>query len=316
MSLGFDALAAQALAELPALAFTGVTGTASITESADTLSATGSLTVSGTNAQTEGADTVSGTGNVPVSATYSATEGADTLSASGTAGVASADGTFSATEGADTLSASGNVVVSSSYTVTEGADTVAGSGNIPVSGTNAQTEGADTVSAAGNVPVTSSFAATESADTLAATGSVPTAAVDGTASLTEGTDTLDASGGPQSSAGGDYDDKPKKRKFIVRKGNSLLVFNSEAEAANVIAAEAQDALPVEVKAKAKTARKKAAKDVSVDPVATYDVNAMLAALQARADAEHMLNQQRYEAFIAAYEQFIDDEEVELLLLAM
>lgn len=174
----------------PAAAGGTVTGTASITEAADTVASAGAVAVTGASAVTEGADTASGSGAVAVSGSSAITEGADTAASAGSVAVV---GSSSITEGADAVAASGAVAVAGSANITESADTVAASGTVasgPV-GAALITEANDTASAAGTVAVAGAAAISEAADTAASAGAV---AVVGTAAITEGDDALDASG--------------------------------------------------------------------------------------------------------------------------
>jgi len=189
----------------------GATGTAAITEGADTVSATGGIAIAGAAAITEGADTVAATGGLSVSGSASITEAADTVAATGATGNV---GSASITEGADTAAATGSLSVSGSASITESADTVSASGSLSVAGSAAITESADTVSATGSAASANSGSAaiTEGSDTASATGSLSVSgsasiaesgdivvatgalSVSGSASITEGADTVAASG--------------------------------------------------------------------------------------------------------------------------
>lgn len=113
-----------------AAAASGITGTGSPTEGADTSAGSGAIFsyITGTGAITEVADTSAGVGAVfsYITGTGAITEAADTSS------------------GAGTVTATGEV--SGSGSITEGADTCAGTGAIfsYITGTGAITEGADT----------------------------------------------------------------------------------------------------------------------------------------------------------------------------
>lgn len=165
-------------------AASGVTGTASVTEGADTLSGAGAVALAGAASPTESADTLSAASALAIAGAATPTEGADTLSA---ASVLAISGAASPTEGADTLSAASALALSGTASPTEGADTLSAAGAVSLTGAAGVTEGADTLSGASALALTGTAAPTESPDTLAATGSAPGT---GTATITEAADTL------------------------------------------------------------------------------------------------------------------------------
>ena len=121
-------------------------GTASITEAADTVSATGRLTTNGTLSKTEAADTVSATGR------------------------RTTNGVLAKTEAADTLAATAQRTTHAVASITEAADTATFTGKRTTHGTASITEAADTLVAGIYPNRTGSFAATEQRDTLVAEG--------------------------------------------------------------------------------------------------------------------------------------------------
>lgn len=179
-----------ALATFKAAGSGGASGSAAITEGADSVSGTGSVGVSGSAAISEGSDSVAASGTVSVSGSAAITEGTDTVAASGTAGAA---GLAAIQEGSDTVAASGSVGVSGSASISEGADTVSASGQVGVSGSVGITEGADTVTASGTAVngAVGAAAILEGFDTAAGTGAV---GVSGIAAITEDGDIVVASG--------------------------------------------------------------------------------------------------------------------------
>ena len=143
--LGFDALSKQAIAALS----NTISATLNVTESADTLSATGTVNVAGTANITEAADTSSAAGTVNVTGSASITEAADTASAAGTVAVS---GSASITEAADTSSAAATVAITGTASITEAADTLTATGTVvstEIFGTASVTEQADTLVATG-----------------------------------------------------------------------------------------------------------------------------------------------------------------------
>lgn len=134
-------------------AASGVTGSAAVTEAADTASASGAVQVSGSAAATEAADTSSASATVDVSGSAAVTEAADTSAATGAVDIS---GSAAVTEAADTSAASGTVsggAATGTADVTEADDSVAASGTVDVSGSAAVTEADDTTSASGVVGI-------------------------------------------------------------------------------------------------------------------------------------------------------------------
>lgn len=123
-----------------------VTGNASITEAADTISAAGAVAVAGASAITEAADTISAAGAVAIAGSLSKTEAGDTISAAGAVAIA---GSSAITEGADTLVAAASEAVHGSADITEGDDTIVATAAHTSTGSAAITEDPDTVDAQG-----------------------------------------------------------------------------------------------------------------------------------------------------------------------
>lgn len=82
-------------------------------------------TITGSAALTQGADTASAAGTVAIAGDASTTQGADALAAAGTVALA---GAADVTQGADTLSAAGTVAIAGDASITQGADTLAAAG--------------------------------------------------------------------------------------------------------------------------------------------------------------------------------------------
>jgi hypothetical protein len=129
-----------------------ITGTLSVTENPDTISAAGTvpIAISGTLAVTEAPDIITATGNVSVVGHLAVTQAAQTVAATGWS---AAVGTLVATQAAQTINAHGGPVVAGHLSVSETLDTIAAAGGSRVGGTLAVTETPDTLSAAGTVGV-------------------------------------------------------------------------------------------------------------------------------------------------------------------
>jgi hypothetical protein len=169
----------------------GISGSASITEGADTAAALATLAIAGAGAPTEGPDTIAATGGLALSGAAAITEGADTAAGTGALAISS---TGAATEGADTATAVGAVALSGAASITEGADTAVATGALPITGGATIPEGADTASATGALAIVGTATATEDGDTLAASGSLAAAPGTGSVSAVEGADTVSAAG--------------------------------------------------------------------------------------------------------------------------
>ena len=104
------------------------------------------------------------------------------------------------------------------------------------------------------------------------------------------------------SVGGGYDDK-KKKKYVVRVGDKLMVFSREADALN--------ALPK------KNIPQKKGNVVPEEQVALPEIKAIAQSFKALPDYGAMLRARQYEQLINFYEtlQQQDEEDVELLLMA-
>ena len=142
---------ADAFSAFPLLhTLAGVSGSASITEQADTLNAIGTTTIVGTSSTTNNNDTVSASGTTTVTGTSSTTNNDDTVSASGSVGSA-VTGTASITEQADTSNASGSPTIVGTSSTNNNNDTVSASGTTTIVGSSSTTNNNDTCSASGFV---------------------------------------------------------------------------------------------------------------------------------------------------------------------
>lgn len=163
----------------------GTTGTASITEGADTAASTATLALKGTASPTEASDTSSATSKIAIASSLAVNEQDDTLSAAG-AGLSPIAGAAAITEADDAVAASSAIKLAGALAATEVDDTIAASAKPVIAGALAATEADDTASAAGKVQIQGVGIATEGADTLASTAAL---ALTATAAITEGSDT-------------------------------------------------------------------------------------------------------------------------------
>lgn len=113
------------------------------------------------------------------------------------------------------------------------------------------------------------------------------------------------------------------KKYIVRTKKRTVVVNSREEAEKVMLldgmaeenSELNSPADVNVSDNTKNAPESAKQPLKTIKPVIYDFNLMLETLQSQANAEYLANQQKYMALIQMYEQFIEDEEIELLLMA-
>lgn len=178
----------------------GATGSADITEGADTVSGAGASSTAGSAAITEGHDSVSGSG------------------------ATSTTGAAAITEGADTVQASGAVGASGAASIAEGSDSVVGTGATSTGGSAAITEGHDTVDASGAQGAVGDAAIAEDADTVSGSGSTATS---GSAAIAEGHDRPQGSG---NATGSVVPAGRHRRRYGVRVGERILLFDTPAQA--------------------------------------------------------------------------------------
>lgn len=145
-----------------------VTGSASLTQGADTLAADGAVALSGAASLTQGADTSSAAGAVAILGDASLTQGTDSASAAGAVAI---QGTASLTQGADTLAADGGLAaILGDASLTQGADTASAAGVVAIAGAASLTQGAQTSAGAGAVATQGAASLTQGADVLSADG--------------------------------------------------------------------------------------------------------------------------------------------------
>ncbi|MES2637566.1 MAG: hypothetical protein V4605_09590, partial [Pseudomonadota bacterium] len=105
----------------------------------------------------------------------------------------------------------------------------------------------------------------------------------------------------------------RKQRYVVEKDGEYLFFNSKRAALNALqqASATLEVATVEAKVSASTEN---TPQVFAAPV-LHDINAMLQAFNDNAQAQALLRQKDYAAFIQSYENWLDEEAIELLLLA-
>ena len=169
-----------------------ISGTISVQETGDTVSASGQVTSSGILSASETGDVSSVAGVITASGLLTANEAGDTGNA---AGAISSTGSLNATESPDTPSIGGAVAngLAGALAATDSADTTTATGSVSAEGAMTAAEVGDAAAIAGIVlvPVAGSASATESADAFSAAGAIST---NGTITALEASDTSAAAG--------------------------------------------------------------------------------------------------------------------------
>ena len=188
----------------------GSTGTSATTNADDTSSASGTTTVTGASATTNAGDTSSAAGATTVPGVSATTNAGDTSSASGEAGASGPSGSSATTNGNDAGAAAGTTTVTGTSAAANANDAPSASGTTTVVGTGAAASGNDIAAASGVAgAITGASATTNANDAATATGT--------------------AAGGI-GAAPSDDDLPARKRRWVVRNGDELLVFDSAAKA--------------------------------------------------------------------------------------
>jgi hypothetical protein len=125
---------------------TDIIGTLSVTQAAQTLSATGTAASNATLVVTEALDTVAASGTVRVSGALSQAQASQTLTAAASVRLA---GTLAVTEATDTIAATAGAGVRATLVIVQNAQTLAASGRVlnPVTGTLGVTQQDQTLEA-------------------------------------------------------------------------------------------------------------------------------------------------------------------------
>lgn len=148
-------------------------GTASITEAGDTVSATSALAIAAAAAVSEANDTIAATGAVAINATASITEANDSLSA---ASAVALNAVALVTEASDSVTSSATVAINAAASITEQADSLVSTATIAtveILGTASITEEVDTLTASAELAIGAVLGVLEDDDTVTATGTIP-----------------------------------------------------------------------------------------------------------------------------------------------
>ncbi len=170
----------------PTLA-SGVTGSASITQAENTVSAAGTVAITGAASITQAANTVSVAGTVDITATASITQADSIVSSTGTVAIV---GSAAITQADGTVSSAGAVAIVGDSALTQAANTVSAIGAVAITGAASITQASNTVTAEATSGSIAEANITQAGNTLSAAGAV---AITGAASLTQ-TGTVAAAG--------------------------------------------------------------------------------------------------------------------------
>ena len=179
-------------AQLFTLAFedTTLTGSAAISEAADTASGAGTITNVGSATITLASDTTATTGGPVVLGSGSITLAGDTAATTGGPVLL---GSGSVTLAGDIISAAGNVILLGSGSLTDGTDSLSGTATSTLFGSGSITLSGDSISAAGNVILIGSGSLSEDLDTASGAGTITNV---GSLAATDGVDSSTSAGGP------------------------------------------------------------------------------------------------------------------------
>lgn len=189
----------------------GISGSASLTQGANTCSSTGALSIQGSGSTAQAGNTVSATATLALQGSESAAQAGNAVAATGAlsvqgsaaiaqagntlsaTGALAASGSVSATQGENSLSASGQLSISGTASVAQAENSVVGAAQLAIAGTGAIGQGDNTLTAAGS----GTAGNTGSADLGQAGNSVSAAAalaVQGASSTNQGDNAVSAIG--------------------------------------------------------------------------------------------------------------------------
>lgn len=101
-------------------------------------------------------------------------------------------------------------------------------------------------------------------------------------------------------------------KYLVRKGNQLILFKNKLDALNALNEQELDT--TEPSASIEEDNAPEAVEIANKPI--YDVSMMVDALINNEKALALINEQKYQQFVRMYESWIEEEELEMLLMAL
>lgn len=163
-----------------------IAGSASITQSPNTLSSVGEVAIVGTASLTQAANTLGATATSDIAGSASITQASGAVSASGTVDIT---GTVAITQASGTVTSAGTVDIAGTASLTQSPNTLSAEGASGLTASATLTQFPNTLSSTGIVAVVGAGSLTQSPNTLSSTGAVEIA---GTANLTQSPDTVSA----------------------------------------------------------------------------------------------------------------------------
>lgn len=148
----------------------GRTASASITDTADTISAAATADVAAATSITDATDTTSAAGAVSIAAAVSVTDATDSITSTSTVSIAAA---VSVTDSTDSITSAGTVGfsgVTADAAITDTADTISAAGAVSIAGAASIADAADAIGAAATVALSVAFSVTDSTDSISAAG--------------------------------------------------------------------------------------------------------------------------------------------------
>jgi hypothetical protein len=170
----------------------GITGTLTATQAANTLASGAAVAIHGTLSKTQASGSVSASGTLHVTGSLARTQGANALAASGHVAVRAS---LAVTQAGNTLVATGSATsgIVGSLSATQAPQALASSGHLKATGALHATQAAQTVVAQGAAAIHGALSATQAAQSLVARGSTENA-IAGELDVTQASQTVSAGG--------------------------------------------------------------------------------------------------------------------------
>lgn len=187
----------------------GISGTANITQAADTLSADSDLIVKGTASPTQAGDTISSDSDLYIKADASITQAGDSLSSDSDL-IIKADANI--TEAGNSLSSTSVIQIKADANPTQSNDTLLASGKIDIKADANINQAEDTLASAGVITIVAAANINQAGDSLSGTSTLLILA---NADINQENDTLNASGSGE-------ENPPIEGELLVTQDNNTL----------------------------------------------------------------------------------------------
>lgn len=157
---------------------TGTTGDAALSQTAQTVSSSGTVTITGSATLTQDGGAVSATGTILITGSAAVTQDGQTVSAIGAVPIT---GDANLTQEAQGISAIGEMPISSGAALAQDGQTTIGAGTVSISGAAALVQDDNTLSSTGTILISGDATLTQEAHTLSA----DSGAISGSLALTQ-----------------------------------------------------------------------------------------------------------------------------------